>query len=363
MKPKVLHVCTSRSWGGMEMIVCRLARLQRDAGHEVAFACDACAPIHAACDDNGVATCDVRCSISGLLALRKAVARLRPDILHVQYSRDLSIAAPASPGRQTRIVMTKQLESAVVKRDPWHRLVYGRVSRATAISAMIRDNLLATTPLRPDRVDLVHLGIDTERFKPDPAARSQTRRELGIPAGTLAIGMMGRMSPGKGYDDFIGLAAGLQRPGLFFVLIGGHSRNEDDYGSAIERRAAETLGGRVALTGHREDRQRYLNALDVFLFPSHAESFGLALVEAMATGLPCAAYGAGGVLDIIEPGRDGLLAVARDVDGLRGLAERLIRDEALRGALGSSARAKAVDRFSERTMLAGIERSYRQALA
>ena len=266
-------------------------------------------------------------------------------------------------GNPCAIVLTKQLESAVVKCDPWHRLLYGRVRRATAISTMIRGNLAATTPLRPEQIDLVHLGIDTGRFAPDRQARLETRRELGVPGKFLAIGMMGRMSPGKGYDDFIGMAAQLDGADLRFVLIGGHSRKEDAFGDSIEAKARTMLGPRVSLTGHREDRQRWLNALDIFVFPSHAESFGLALVEAMATGLSCAAYGAGGVLDIVDHGKDGLLAEVKNISDLRATVEQLIRDPVQRTALGNAARAKAVELFSEQRMLAGTMRTYERALA
>jgi glycosyltransferase involved in cell wall biosynthesis len=347
----------------MEMIVCRLARLQRENGDEVAFACDARSPIHGACGEYGVATLDVRCDLAGMLRLRREIATARPDIVHVQYSKDLNIAVPACLGTPGRIVLTKQIESVVVKRDPWHRLLYAGVSRATGISTMIRDNLIATTPLRPDQVDLVHLGIDTGRFRPDAAARAETRRELGIPDGAVAVGMMGRMSPGKGFDDFLEMALALTATDLSFVLIGGHSRNEEAYGRDLERKATQALGARVHLTGYREDRQRWLNALDVFVFPSHAESFGLSLAEAMATGLPCVAYGKDGVLDIISDGVDGLLARPRDVTDLHARTRQLIADAGLREGLGRAARRTAAERFSERRMLEGTLRTYREALA
>ena len=363
MKTTVLHVCTSRAWGGMEMIVCRLARLQQQNGHEVAFACAPGSMIQRTCQRDGTATLAMSCNVPGLLTLRKYIGSKRPDILHVQYSRDLNIAVPANLGINSRIILTKQIESVVVKRDPWHRLLYAGVSRATGISTMIRDNLVATTPLRADQVDLVHLGIDMERFKPDPGERAETRRELGIPASALVVGMMGRMSPGKGFDDFLDAAAGLAAPGLEFVMIGGHSRNEDAYGAYIEDKARQMLGQRVHLTGYREDRQRWLNALDIFAFPSHAESFGLALVEAMATGLPCVAYGKDGVLDIIADGADGLFARVRDRGDLRDKLRRLIAEPALRAALGTAARTKAVESFSEQRMLDGISRTYAKALA
>ena len=159
------------------------------------------------------------------------------------------------------------------------------------------------------------------------------------------------------------MAAQLDGADLRFVLIGGHSRNEDAFGDSIKATARTMLGRRVSLTGHREDRQRWLNALDIFVFPSHAESFGLALAEAMATGLPCVAYGAGGVLDIVDSGKDGLLAEVKNISDLRAKVVHLIGDAALRTALGNAARIKAVDLFSEQKMLAGIMQAYERALA
>lgn len=366
-RPRVLHVCTSRSWGGMEMIVCRLAQLQQESGYEVSFACDPGSLISETCLRSGVATIALSnrgyISLGGIRSLERAIVREQPDVLHVQYSKDLNLATPANWRHGKKIILTKQIESVMVKKDPWHRLLYGGISRATGISTMIRDNLIATTPLSAAQVDLVHLGIDVGRFKPDPAARRETRLEMGVPEGALAVGMMGRMSPGKGFDDFLALAGQLGDDRLFFVMIGGHSRNEETYGRSLESRARLLLGPRARLTGYKEDRQRYLNALDVFLFPSHAESFGLALVEAMATGLPCAAYGKDGVLDIVTDGADGLLARARDVNDLAGAARRLIADPALRARLGRTARDTAVSRFSEQRMLSGFEQTYRKGLA
>jgi glycosyltransferase involved in cell wall biosynthesis len=351
----------------MEMIVCRLAQLQQERGHKVSFACDPGSTIRETCRACGVAAVALSnrgyLSLGGIAILDRVIGRLQPDILHVQYSKDLNLAIPANWRHGKKVVLTKQIESAVAKKDPWHRILYGGVSRATGISTMIRDNLIATTPLAPGQVDLVHLGVDVNRFRPDPAARRETRCEMGVPGDALAVGMMGRMSPGKGFDDFLAMAEQLEPRGLFFVLIGGYSRNEEAYGAALEEKARRRLGPRAFLTGYRVDRQRYLNALDIFLFPSHAESFGLALVEAMATGLPCVAYGKDGVLDIITDGVDGLFARLRDVSDLAGATRRLTADSALRARLGRAARETVVSRFSEQRMVAGFEQTYRRALA
>jgi len=349
----------------MEISVARLAWLQRGRGHRVMVAADQAAPLAQRCASDGIDLFDLReagpWDLCGTARLSRLYRRWRPQIVHVHYSKDLHRAAPASwlAGRQG-MVFTKHLGSAVLKKDPWHRLVYGSISRATAISTFISDNLTETTPLQPEQIDLVYPGTDVAAFAPDRKNRAQIRGELGIADGELAVGMMGRISPGKGFQDFTAMAQGIDRPGVRFLMIGGISRDEEAYGTRLRQEAERTLGQRLIFLGFKPDRERYLRALDVFAFPSHAESFGLALCEAMATGLPCAAYAKDGVLDIIADGQDGLMAKVADPDDLGRKISRLLDEPDTRDRLGLAARQKVIDMFSEERMLAGYEETYRK---
>ena len=365
-KIKVLHLSSSRSWGGMEMIVARLAGLQTREGYRVAVAAGCGATLAQECLSSGVEAYPVvkgtALTLSNYFRFRRLARSFVPDIIHVHYSRDLNLAVPAKGACGAKIVFTKHLGSYIAKRDPWHRLIYRGVDRATAISRLIRDNLLTTTILDPRLIDIVYLGTDTQRFSPSGEDRRKVRHEMDIPEQAVVIGMMGRMSYGKGYEDFIKMAEMLSGRDVIFLFIGGYSANEDDYGRKIEETIANRLGQRARLAGFRPDRERYLRAIDIFIFPSYAESFGLALTEAMACGLPCLAYGKDGVLDIIDDRQDGLLAQARDIGDLARKAEELYRDKNLRIELGRAARDKVKNKFSERQMMDGFEESYRQAL-
>lgn len=365
MNRSVLHICSSRSWGGMEISVARLAGLQQRRGHRVMVAADGAAPLARRCDSDGIEVFNLReagpWNIGGTARLSRLYRRWRPQIVHVHYSKDLHRSAPASwmAGRQG-MVFTKHLGSAVRKRDPWHRLVYGAIRRATAISTFIRDNLIETTLLRPEQIDLVHPGTDVSVFAPDRKSRAQVRSELGIADAELVVGMMGRISPGKGFQDFTAMAQVIDKPGVRFLMIGGISRDEEAYGTRLRQEAEQTLGPRLIFLGFKQDRERYLRALDVFAFPSHAESFGLALCEAMATGLPCVAYAKDGVLDIITDGKDGLMATVAVPDDLRRKIARLLEEPETRDQLGRAARQKVLDSFSEERMLVGYEETYRK---
>lgn len=348
------------------MVIGRLAGLQRDQGWDVSVAASQGSPTEQNCRKLGLKTHSVFTtgpwSLGGFWGLLKLVKKNKPEVIHVHYSKDLNLAVPVKHFSGGKIVFTKHLGSYINKNDPWHQFIYRGVDRATAISRLIKDNLIETTPLPDGKVDIVYLGTNTSRFIPDPMQRKAVRDELGISNDTILIGMMGRISYGKGYEDFIEMAQALAGKNIEFLLIGGHSMNEDDYGNKIERDIKEKLGLRAHMTGFKDDRERYLQALDMFIFPSYAESFGLALTEAMACGLPCVAYGKDGVLDIIEDRKDGLLAEVRNVKDLIQKTSLLFDDEVLRIKLGKAGREKVMNKFSDSQMLLGFERTYKLAL-
>jgi glycosyltransferase involved in cell wall biosynthesis len=366
VKIKIAHICSSASWGGMEMIVARLAYLQKARGYEVMVVSGKDTPLSAKCQDLGIDNQPIIANsflgLSGFPCFLKYVKKTEPDIIHVHYSKDLNLAVPVKHLTGGKIVFTKHLGSYIKKNDPWHQFVYRGVDRATAISRLIKNNLIETTPLTEKKVDIVYLGTDTDRFKPDPAQRDSVRKEMEISDASILIGMMGRISYGKGYEDFIEMAQTLTEKKIEFLFIGGHSKNEDDYGNKIERNIKGKLSLRAHLTGFKDDRERYLQALDIFIFPSYAESFGLALTEAMACGLPCVAYGKDGVLDIIEDGKDGLLAEVKNVKDLIQKTNILCNDEGLRIKLGRAGREKVINEFSDSQMLQGFERTYKIAM-
>lgn len=349
------------------MSVAQLAELQKAAGDDILLAAETGSPLWVLAVESRKALMGLKESgpwdIGGTLALANSIKRFQPDIIHVHYSKDLHRAVPANliSGRRP-LIFTKQLGSAVAKRGPWHRFLYSNVSRATAISSFIRNNLEQTTVLKGDRIDLVYLGTDTIKFSPNPITRDQVRRELGIDPRETVVGMMGRLSPGKGFEDFIEAVAGLELPGLRFLMIGGTSRGEEAYAERLKNEVEKRLGRKLIFLGFKPDRERYLRSMDIFAFPSHAESFGLALCEAMATGLPCAAYAKDGVLDIVEDGVNGLRVEVRNPQDLKEKLKRLVSDKELRERLGRAARLTVETKFSEAGMLAGYKAAYRRAM-
>jgi len=213
----------------------------------------------------------------------------------------------------------------------------------------------------PERIARIPNGVDGDHFHPDPRARLQeVRRHLGLPLGPLLI-FAGRLDPQKGLQTLIEAmrSPSVEALGAHLVLLGeGPQRAELE--AAVRR---HDLSARVLLRGLVDDVAPYLRAGDIFVFPSVGEGMPNALLEAMATGLPCVASAIGGCRDVITDRQTGILVPPGDATALQGALEELLGSPLLREKLGAAAREDAIARFGLERMAEQYEACYRAAIA
>jgi glycosyltransferase involved in cell wall biosynthesis len=235
-------------------------------------------------------------------------------------------------------------------RNRWLRDADACVAMSQAIR---REMIEAGIP--EERVALIPHGVDTARFRPAGAAeRARLRGALGLPPGVLAV-YTGRLLRGKGLETLVeALPAAAERVGdLRLALVGsgeGQSLSIEDELRALV--AEGGLGGRVVFAGRTERVEDWLRAADLFVLPSVYEALGISLVEAAACGLSAIGTRTGGIVDVIEDGRSGILVAPGDRAALAAALEALGTDEDRRRAMGESARGVALARFDERDALA-----------
>jgi len=340
-------------------------------GHRVTLACVPGTRLAGAAADVGLAR--VELDMRGYLDLGAAwrlagwLRAHRPDVAHSQHSRDLAAVVPAlaMAGSRAPLLLSKRMGSYVAKKDPYHRMLYARVAKVLAISEVIRRNVIDTTPVPPAQVAPLHDAVDAGRFSPGACDRVAARRALGYPGDELVVGMLGRFSPGKGHEEFLDAAARLARthPVVRFVVVGEASHGEAGYEREIRARA-EALGldGTPRFAGFRPDVPEVLRALDILAFPSHAEAFGVVLIEAMAMELPVVSTNCDGVLDIVVDGETGLYVPPRDGAALAAAIARLAADPLMRARMGRAGRQRVLERFDDIHQTLAIERFYDQAL-
>lgn len=371
MPLKILTVCTSRAWGGMEMSLVQTSVRLRARGHQVVPLCAPGSPIEERLRAEGFApeTADLWGKVHPRQAWRlsRLMARHRIDLVHCDWSRDLFTLVPAlAAHRRVPLVLHKHVGVLTPKKLWVHYGLYRRVDRVIAISEVIHRNFVAMHPIDPAKVVTIHNGIDPGRFRPDAAARARVRAELGYRDDHLVVGIVGRVTPSKGHREFVEMAALLSGrfPQARFLVVGEATRGEEEEGRAIvDALSSGPVADLITVTGFRRDVPDLLAAMDVFAFPSHNEAFGLALIEAMATGLPTVSSDCDGVLDIVVEGQTGLMVAPKDGARLANATARLLEDEALRTRLGQAGRARVLEKFTEERMAAAMERLYAEALA
>ena len=368
---RILKVCTSRSWGGMEMSMATISARLRDRGHDVHPVCYTNSPIHQRLlkMEFEPVTLDLWGKFHPFKAfwLSRYINRNNIDIVHTDYSRDLFTLVPAMKwSKPTPLVLHKHVGTIRPKNLPVHPYLYRNVDYVIAISKVIEKNLLETHPLRPDQVGIIHHGIDMDRFVPDASRRAAVRAEFGIRDDELVVGIVGRLQEAKGHLQFLEVAKRIlpDFPNTRFVVVGEATRGEDEEANLILDKIEKAgLGDRMILTGYRDDVPDVLGAMDLFLFPTHSEAFGLVIVEAMAMGVPVVSADCDGVPDIVEHGRTGLLVPPTVVEGLTEAVAELLGDKGKRRGFGQAGRGRAEELFSEEKMCGELEALYGRLMA
>jgi glycosyltransferase involved in cell wall biosynthesis len=183
---------------------------------------------------------------------------------------------------------------------------------------------------------LVRYGINPDEFISNIEERQKARKGLGLVDGELLVGMISCFKPQKAPQDFIKLAALVNKiyPQIKFLLIGdGILRKK------IEKTIKKfNLNGCIILTGWRRDIPELLSAIDIFVLTSLWEGLPIAVLEAMASGKPVIATDTGGVSEIIKSGINGYLVERRDIKAIRDKIIALLKDQDLKIKMGENAR-------------------------
>ena len=208
-----------------------------------------------------------------------------------------------------------------------------------------------------ERVSVIHNGVDTNVFRPGLDG-SAVRREFGITPEQIVIGHAGRITPWKGQhyliEAFRRIASDF--PEAVLLLVGSPVFDHDAYERRLKSMSAEYgLAQRVKFAGYRHDLPEVLAAMDVFAFTSiEKDTSPLALLSAMACGLPIVAFNIEGVRELDETGRVFALAQVEDVDALAASLATVLRDKSMRVQLQQNART-AAEKLSLDRYVASIE--------
>ena len=265
--------------------------------------------------------------------LKRELAELRPDIVHVMLPHALVLVAtvPRQPG-QSRLLTHVYGEGIRMKRygrvrEALDRWAGFRFDRLVAISEAVRQYLVSSQGHPASKVDCIPLGWEGE-----PLPRSRDARPP-------TIVCVAKFRPEKGHDVLLDAFAVVRRqvPDARMVLV-GQGELEEQLQAKID---ANGLGDQVELTGPVDDVWPYLASADVFALASYSEAYGIAIAEAMAAGLPVVATNVGGIPELVVPGVTGELFAPGDRAALATHLTRLLITPDLRSRMSEAARQAA----------------------
>ncbi len=378
--PRVLHLAAVDD--SFRYLLGRQLLALREAGFEVHAACRP--GIHAGHvrDELGIPLHPVRISrrmnppadLVALWDLYRLFRRERFDIVHVHFPKATLLGTVAARLARAPIVVNTlrpvlQDHMGGVQRRALMAVDRFTARRCTTLLAQNPDDIgryvrLGICP--PEKLRPLGNGIDLARFDParvGAAARDEVRREAGIPAGAFVVGMVGRPTRGKGYEEFLRAVAMMlaERQDVRFLAAGDAMPGER---GVLPPDLAERLGlaGRGAMLGMREDVERVYAAMDVLVFPSHREAFPRALMEAAAMGLPLVASDVSGCRRCVREGGNGFLVPVGDAAGFARRALEIAASPELRAGMGAASRELALAEFDEREVFRRVAGCYRELL-
>ena len=358
---KVLHVITGLDAGGAELQLAMILRRTRHESDVVTLYNPG--PVAEMIEAQGTTVRNLgmqrNTELPALLRLRKLIKDGQYDVVHTHLYRAQIYARPAARLAGTPVVLTTEhsIGETHIERRKMTRGVRAlylsseMFSDATiAVSDIVKDRLVRWG-VRPGKVTVIPNGVDTDELGFDAEARDRVRAQFGISPETYVIGALGRLDPNKRVDLTMEAAKPMLGDKCKILVIG---RGEDQ--PRLEA-AAKRLGvtDHVIFGGYQSDTTAMLAAFDLYVAASLQETFGLSVLEALASGLP--------VLYTTCPALDGIQTErARMVAGTPDALRDEIRKEFDTGPRPRVADNKVFARYGIESVVSRIDDLYEKIL-
>jgi glycosyltransferase involved in cell wall biosynthesis len=317
---------------------------------------------------SGIAVCalDDMDDEAAIEAVAAHLAAVKADVVHNHMYRAEVVGTQAAwrlaAAGRPRPYVVGTVHSSRVRSDEDRELLRGLTPRmdhliavSTAIVRKIEDEGRAGAP-----VSLIYNGVDLTRYA-EPDVCGTLHAEYPIALGSPIVGVVARLEPEKGHPTLLEAWPSVLAsvPNAHLLVVGEGSQR-----ALLERQVGDLgIGTSVTFTGRRDDVPAVTAALDVAVLPSYREAQGLSILEAMALSRPVVASAVGGIPEMVEDGRTGLLVPPRETAPLAAAIVRLLTDHPYADTLAKAAQNLVHDRFCVELMVRAIESIYDESVA
>jgi glycosyltransferase involved in cell wall biosynthesis len=301
--------------------------------------------------------------LGAILSLINIIQLHNIDIVHTHlYSRSNFYGRGAAMIAGVPVIVAT--EHGPVGGSSWKkrlsdRMLWRYTDHIVAVCEAVRPPLLKRNRTTPPKVSVIYNGVDLDRFA-IKRSKHQVRQDLHLEADAPVIGVIARLDAVKGHQYLLEampeILMSIPQAQLMFVGTGPLEQ-------WLHQRIAQlALKSHVLFLGLRRDIPELLKAMDVFVLPSLCEGLALALLEAMACCLPVVASRVGGIPEVVEDGRTGVLVPPGDSDALAQAIIVLLKDEEKRHRMGMLGKERVLSQFTAQHSVAQLEALYESLL-
>jgi L-malate glycosyltransferase len=365
---RILQISSAKTFGGGERHLVDLCRGLTERGHEVFVALRPTNEWQNKLDflpPENIFHSSIR-NAFGIFSAQKIanfVNRKNVEIVHAHVARDyIPASLVCRTSNSAKFVLTRHV---LFPMKPFHRYALGNLSKAIAVSNAVEKNLRNIFPF--GKVKIISNGINTKNLTDEN--RQKLREEFrflhNIPFDATVIGTVGELKELKGQRDFVLAASEIAKrnDNAFFVIVGKDNSTNQQFRRDLKRMVKVfELKERFLWLDWVDDMQTLLTSLDIFVSASHSESFGLAILEAMANRTAIVATETEGAKEILRNDKTALLVPLKEPVKLAEAIETLLNDSAKRYSLAKNAQTFAEEKFSLQEMIDKTESLYRQIL-
>ncbi len=357
---KILQICMSQGFGGLELYVLKVAKFLAGNNFDPSVLTKKNSFLYKKLSENQVlsdsfSSVFYHFPLLSALRLARYIDTNKIDILHIHWGNDLLFAVLAKifSRREVKLVYTRQMSLTRAKDDIYHRFLYKNIDSYIVITRALYNDAIKYLPIKPENIHLLYYGVPATNGSKDIC--DKYLNESGLDKNIFRLAIFGRVEKGKGQHLVIEAAKKLLEKGQKIqVAIIGHVMDKDYFKQLETDIKDNNLDSDIFYLGFHSSPTSIMPCFDAVVLATKCETFGLVLPEAMRAGVTVIGSDCGGVPEIIEHEKTGLLFEPENVIDLTAQLLKLVEDRNFCTQLAKVGKEDADKRFSEEAHFAKL---------
>lgn len=318
-KKTIGFICTSRSSGGLEMLMSNISLWLKERGNDCYFICSENSYISNFTRKNHIKSFEIKkprkiFDFKSAVKIKKFLNEKNISTIISGDNRDLNLCylVKITANRIIKHIFLQNMQIGLKKKDLYHTTIYKEIDYWISPLEWLRNQVLELTHIKKEKVIVIPHGFDSKIFSEEKISKNDARKYFGLNQNGYFLGIMGRVDVKKGQEFLIRAINILNNNrGLNInLVIGGEPTQGEgvEYYNYLKKLAEEyRLKSNIVFAGFIENASVFYRAIDAFVMASESETYGLVTLEAMASGIPVIGTDIGGTKEILKSGELGYL--------------------------------------------------------